>query len=36
LGALSSSTAVTVSLAGQEKQAQAKKHSDLTSLIFAG
>jgi uncharacterized membrane protein (DUF4010 family) len=35
LWALSSSTAVTVSLAWQEKQAQAKKHSDLTSLIFA-
>ncbi|MDQ7008886.1 MAG: MgtC/SapB family protein [Candidatus Gracilibacteria bacterium] len=36
LGALSSSTAVTVSLAGQEKQAQKSKFSELTSLIFAG
>ncbi len=35
LWALSSSTAVTVSLAWQEKQAQSKKHSNLTSLIFA-
>ncbi len=35
LGALSSSTAVTVSLAAQEKDAQKKKHSDLISLIFA-
>ena len=36
LWALSSSTAVTVSLASQEKQAQWKKHSNLVSLIFAG
>ncbi len=36
LWALSSSTAVTVSLASQEKHAQWKKHSDLTSWIFAG
>lgn len=35
LWALSSSTAVTVSLASQEKQAQWKNHSDLVSLIFA-
>lgn len=35
LWALSSSTAVTVSLAAQEKQAQWKKHSNLTSWIFA-
>ncbi len=36
LWALSSSTAVTVSLASQEKQAQWKQHSNLVSLIFAG
>jgi len=36
LWALSSSTAVTVSLAGQEKDAQKSKFSELTSLIFAG
>jgi len=36
LGALSSSTAVTVSLAGQERDAQKSKFSELTSLIFAG
>ena len=35
LWALSSSTAVTVSLASQERNAQSKKHSNLTSLIFA-
>lgn len=32
---LSSSTAVTISLASQEKQAQSRKHSDLISLVFA-
>ncbi len=36
LWALSSSTAVTVSLAGQEKDAQKYKFSELTSLVFAG
>jgi len=35
LWALSSSTAVTVSLAAQEKDAQKSKFSELTSLIFA-